>query len=547
MKLLIGMLLIVLWSGNLANAGSAVVSNGRFTTVYVYPDPDRETWEQHMAALRPMDAAHFSRASIDKFTAELMKPQWPSYFDGLMQYNQIHPPQFFGSAVASKVCVDAALRDMSTGLLQWDTIRSLSNCHENGMDPSPQIILVFSPDIKIASIDPLGHGSEICTAANTVNAWHAWGLNTPNFIAMPTSTACMPNFDTFTRAMSHEIVETISDPAGMGMGDFGQNELCDNCEHKADGFTTVNGFSLARYWSNRDKNCQPRLDPPPGSTNETWILGEASPLKRFTGDVHELTLGLPNSRATTTATLTQAIIVIQTGGDDLRGGSNPGDNCNATLNFASGSKQTVNLNQGGSWENGETHSAILALPSPAPRVSDITSVTITTHFGGGLSGDNWNVDKVALVVSFPTGSTVSAPSVPVVHQWLNASGNPLVRFTGHVHDQSENVPPQDVGKPVSHLELIISTGNDDLRGGSNPGDNCNVILTLASGRTITLNNVNRGHSLNNWTTLPVSIPLPPGGLQGGDVKSVSLHTGFGGGIGGDNWNVQRIQLEATLR
>jgi hypothetical protein len=27
------------------------------------------------------------------------------------------------------------------------------------------------------------------------------------------------------------------------------------------------------------------------------------------------------------------------------------------------------------------------------KVSEITGVTISTQFGGGLSGDNWNVDR----------------------------------------------------------------------------------------------------------------------------------------------------------
>jgi hypothetical protein len=31
-----------------------------------------------------------------------------------------------------------------------------------------------------------------------------------------------------------------------------------------------------------------------------------------------------------------------------------------------------------------------------------------------------------------------------------------------------------------------------------------------------------------------------------NAKASKLHTGFGGGIGGDDWNVQRIQLIATL-
>ena len=93
----------------------------------------------------------------------------------------------------------------------------------------------------------------------------------------------MSSFDSLTRAMSHEIVEMLSDPAGMGMGNGGQNELGDNCENKTPSeITTFNGLPLERYWSNFDQNCQPRLDPPPGSVAATWVLGEGSPLKRFT-------------------------------------------------------------------------------------------------------------------------------------------------------------------------------------------------------------------------------------------------------------------------
>jgi hypothetical protein len=348
--------------------------------------------------------------------------------------------------------------------------------------------------------------------------------------------------------MSHEIVEMLSDPAGMGMGNIGQNELGDNCENKTPSeITTFNGLPLERYWSNFDQNCQPRLDPPPGSVAATWVLGEGSPLKRFTGDVHDLTLGVPPVRVSADAPVTEVQIVIQTGDDDIRGGSNPGDNANVTLNFVGGSKVTTNVNAGRRWGNGETHAVRLALPSPPPRASDINGVTISTHFGGGIGGDNWNVDKVALVVSFPSGSPTHTPPQTVVHSWLDVSGNPLIRFTGDLHDLREMVKPEDVGKSVRDLELIISTGNDDLRGGSHPGDNCDVSIELASGRTIVLNNVNGGRNLPNWTDHIVSIPLPAGGLKGGDVRAVRLHTGFGGGIGSDNWNVNRLLLKATLQ
>ena len=544
-----GLIVIILicMFANAAYAGSAVVTNGHFTNVYVLPDPDKESWEQHLASLRP-DAAQFSRTAIDGFTATLMSPTWPSYFDALMQYNDIHPPGFFGSSVASKACVDAAMHDLHDGVLQWDTIRSLANCHLAGRDPSPQVNLIFSPDIRIASIAPVGTGSELCTSTNNENAWHAWGINTPNFVALPTSAACMPDFTAFTRAMSHEVVETISDPGGMGMGDFGVNELGDNCENQnPPEVTTVAGFQLSRYWSNFDGNCQPRLDPPPGATATTWVLGQGTPLGRLTGSVHSLTLNVPADRVTTDALASDVQVVIQTGEDDLRGGGTPGENANVTLNLSGGGGiTTVSVNGGRNWRNGETHAALLTLPTPTPRVSDIAGVTISTQFGGGLFGDNWNIDKVALVVSFPSGSPMQGPAPVTVHEWLDASGGPLVRFTGSLHDFSLAVPPQDVGTAISALDLIISTGNDDLRGGSHPGDNCDVTVTLASGAPITLANVNAGQSWVNWSDHTIAIPLPPGGLKGGDVTNVQLHTGFGGGIGGDNWNVNRIQLQATL-
>ena len=418
------------------------------------------------------------------------------------------------------------------------------------MDPSPQVNLIFSPDIRLAAIPTpfgVGTGPEMCTSATNTDAYHAWGINTPNFAVLPTSPGCAPDFARFTRSMSHEDVETISDPAGAGMGTIGEHELADNCENRPDAFVLFNGFSLSRYWSNFDNTCLPRLDPPAGSESATWVLGESSPLQRFTGSVHSLTLAVPAERVSTTARATQVLTVIQTGGDDLRGGKKSGDNANVTLTFKGGAKTTTNVNAGRSWENGQTHAVTLTLPNPPPSVDDITGVTISTDFGGGISGDNWNVNKVALVVSFPNGSAVHSPPRVITHTWLDASSNPLVRFTGSVHDLSKPVPPQDVGTGVEKPRLVISTGNDDLRGGSKPSDNCDVTVALASGHEIVVNNANGGQHWENWTDHTVTIPLPASGLKGGDVKSVALHTAFGGGLGGDNWNVNRIQLQATLK
>lgn len=519
----------------------AVVTNGAFTNVYVFPSPSTDTWEHYIAALRPTDAASFSRASIDAVTDRMMASGWPSYFNTLYQYSGVNPPQFFGSAVASQQCVDAAMHDANNGVLEWTTIRSLANCHVDGMDPSPQVNLIFSPDIKVGQIGVTANGPDMCTTKGQPGAWHAWGVNVPNFAALPTAPGCATSFSAFTQNLSHEVVEMLSDPAGTGFGTLGENEVGDICQSRGDSATTTAaGDSLSRYWSVADNDCEPRLDAPSGSTSTTWVLGQASPLRRFTGGFQTFSLGVPADRVVTDAAATQVSIVIQTGGDDLQGGSNA-NNADVTLRFAGGGTLTTNVNQGHHWNNGETNSAILGMPSGV-RVSDITGVTISTQFS---NGDNWNVDKVALVVSYPSGSA-TGPRLPRHVSWLDVSSAPLVRFTGSVHDERLAATAADFGANVLDLQVVISTGNDDLRGGGNSGDNCDVGIELASGQVITVANANHGGTWGGWTKNTVSIPLPPGGLRGGDVAAVTLHTGFGGDVSGDNWNVERVQLLATL-
>jgi hypothetical protein len=72
--------------------------------------------------------------------------------------------------------------------------------------------------------------------------------------------------------------------------------------------------------------------------------------------------------------------------------------------------------------------------------------------------------------------------------WINASGEPLVRMTGGLHDWTSalQVAKADVGKAVLQLILTIKTGEDDLRAGSNPKDNADAILKLQSGQSLTM-------------------------------------------------------------
>jgi hypothetical protein len=544
--------------------GAAIVTNGQFTNIYVYPSSDTQTWEEHLAslpaAMRP--SGDFSRAHIDQFTSDIMSG-WPGYFDPLMQYRTISeqgiaPPAFLGSLVASKACVDAALHDAVGGVVQWATMRTLANCHLDGHDPSPQVNLIVSPDIKVASPNVGPDSSpDMCTVGTS--AYHAWGLNVPNFTVTSTNPACNGNFDSFTESMTHEFAELLSDPAGFGYthdNDYTNGEIGDICQANpsapknptaspAIAYGMYRGYAVSRYWSEFDGACMPHLEGPDGTDSQTWVLGVGTPLARLTGSNRDLTLSLPEGRTTTDAPLLQLRLFVKTGIDDLRGDT--GNMANATVHFRSGDSTTINLSASRRWDSDETHVAVLNVPAGA-KVSDITGLTIHKDYDGGFldcCGDNWDLAKVALVVSYATGSSVTVVRTPTTHEWLNVSGGPLVRFTGDTHDHTEAVAPQDLGSSVQSLTLIITTGGDDLRGGGNAGDNCDVTLTRRVGDPIVLHNVNAGQHWGNGEIHSIDVPVPAG-LMGGDITAVTLHTGFGGGVFGDNWNVERVQLEATL-
>lgn len=128
---------------------------------------------------------------------------------------------------------------------------------------------------------------------------------------------------------------------------------------------------------------------------------------------------------------------------------------------------------------------------------------------------------------------------------LEAKGSPLIRFTGDNRPLSRPLPTAGgrTGQPISRLRLTIATGGDDLRGGN---DNANVRLTLASGRELRFDNINRGQGWGGGVRRTVELPIPAG-TRIGDIVSFTLVSTFGGGIGGDNWDVNEVRLVATER
>lgn len=108
---------------------------------------------------------------------------------------------------------------------------------------------------------------------------------------------------------------------------------------------------------------------------------------------------------------------ICTGGDDLRGGN---DNVHAIVNLKNGTSQIFhNINGTHRWVDYYTETVPVIL-EPAVPLNQIKSLTLKTTFGGGIGGDNWNIDSLRIIAK--DGSTS--------REVYEKSGSPLVRFTG---------------------------------------------------------------------------------------------------------------------
>jgi hypothetical protein len=104
-----------------------------------------------------------------------------------------------------------------------------------------------------------------------------------------------------------------------------------------------------------------------------------------------------------------------------------------------------------------------------------------------------------------------------------------------IADYSPAKPPL-ITRPSREVVVGLRTGGDDLRGGN---DNVHIVLLSRNGREHRAQNVNFRKRWVNNSTNEVSIALPEG-WSVDELKGLRLETTFGGGIGGDNWNLDWI-------
>lgn len=222
----------------------------------------------------------------------------------------------------------------------------------------------------------------------------------------------------------------------------------------------------------------------------------------------------------------ELLLSFATGEDDLRGGN---DNIDLTVDVFDGTQQHFSAVNGRSrWISNYTQTVQVVLQRPVPP-AQIRRLVLTDTFGGGVDGDNWDMKE--LDVSF-VGATATPIKTVGFHRF---TGSDKV-FAIPIHD----APPVVAGQ-VSQMTFEIRTGGDDLRGGN---DNLNISVLFADGRTQVESNANNSERWADNTTHKLNIvlnkPVPVA-----EIKSVTLSTTFGGGMGGDNWNMDWAKVTAT--
>ena len=115
----------------------------------------------------------------------------------------------------------------------------------------------------------------------------------------------------------------------------------------------------------------------------------------------------------TAGMVSEILLEIRTGGDDLRGGN---DNVSVAVRINGKPEQSFpNINKSARWIGNYTETVSLRLTTPV-RKEDIQSIFFKTSFGGGIGGDNWNMDWVKVMAN---GEVLA-----------EKAGTPLNRFTG---------------------------------------------------------------------------------------------------------------------
>ena len=218
-----------------------------------------------------------------------------------------------------------------------------------------------------------------------------------------------------------------------------------------------------------------------------------------------------------------------------------------------------NVNKGENWPNNSVRRFLSPLPDGI-AVTDIKTIAVirgnakgSWNNVDGAMADNWNLGKLTVVANISENGSMKRY---VLADLKGAGRVPLYRFIYEnrspcsycgdtfnytfPHIYTSTIPPTATARTNAKLSFTIGTGGDNLEGGN---DN-NVDITIRmrnSPQVYVLRNINAKRKWNNFTeTSRVIEIMNSATMDFNDIKEVEVrHTG-GGGIGADNWDVDKI-------
>ncbi|MDN3588953.1 hypothetical protein QWY86_19910 [Pedobacter aquatilis] len=228
-----------------------------------------------------------------------------------------------------------------------------------------------------------------------------------------------------------------------------------------------------------------------------------------------------------------------------------------------------NANKDQNWPNNSIKRVTVPLPADI-TVDDIKELhvyrnrklggTPTTTVFNIAEKDNWNVDKITSTARIKVNgvlkmyrfadfisSTGSNPMFRFVYEGGNGrnEGQVFKGFLSNVGNGTSTSNSPNVVNAPPKIKIETLTGGDDLRGGN---DNVNLMIRLNTtpARTITVSNLNNREKWDNFTEHIVTKSITAPAFTFDDIKEIALrHTG-GGGIGADNWYLDKLKITLTI-
>jgi hypothetical protein len=223
-----------------------------------------------------------------------------------------------------------------------------------------------------------------------------------------------------------------------------------------------------------------------------------------------------------------------------------------------------NVNKSQNWPNNSVRRYTTELTDNI-TVQDIKTISVIRGNASGswnnidgAMADNWNLAQLIVTANIYENAVakkyiladLKGNRIPV-YRFIYENRNPC-DYCGNtfnytfLHNYNSTLPPAATTEKMNaKLTFVIGTGGDNLEGGNN--NNVDIIIRMKNSPEVyTLRNINAKRKWNNFTEATRVIEIVKSKeMDINNIKEIEIrHTG-GGGIGADNWDVDKININIS--